>query len=259
MRFRTWVLHSLSIAVFASAGLAQDNRNSPGSAVRFADGGARGIMQSIFIPPRANAPFSLTLYTEWSKPLDTGGTVTRTNERRIARDSNGRIFQERRFMVPKGSDLKPELRIIEITDPEQHIRYTCDPRTRTCDLYEYRLTATESFIPALAPSGPLPDGRGFRQSSDLGVGSTAGFETHGYREVTTFNPGVMGNDKQMISTREFWWSKQLAINLLSIVDEPLSGRQVFTAKDVSTSEPDSALFEAPAEYKVVDRREGKRN
>jgi hypothetical protein len=65
----------------------------------------------------------------------------------------------------------------------------------------------------------------------------------------------MGNDKPMVTMREFWYSPELAINLISIVDAPQSGKQVFTAKDVKTSEPEPSLFIVPDEYKIVDRRE----
>ena len=64
----------------------------------------------------------------------------------------------------------------------------------------------------------------------------------------------MGNDKPMVSMREFWYSTQLGFNLISIVDDPQSGKQVFTVKELSTSEPDLSYFELPEGYKVVDHR-----
>jgi hypothetical protein len=57
----------------------------------------------------------------------------------------------------------------------------------------------------------------------------------------------------MAVTREFWYSPLLGVNLLSTVDEPMTGKQVFTAKDISTAEPDPSFFEVPSDYKVVDR------
>ncbi len=61
----------------------------------------------------------------------------------------------------------------------------------------------------------------------------------------------MGNDEPMTSIREFWFSEQLGINLRSVVDNPQSGKQVFTVKDLSMSEPDPAFFKVPAGYRVV--------
>jgi hypothetical protein len=57
----------------------------------------------------------------------------------------------------------------------------------------------------------------------------------------------------MVSLREFWYSPRLALNLISIVDDPQSGKQVFTVKELSTSEPEPGFFEVPADYKIVDR------
>src|SRR4051812_11038555 len=65
------------------------------------DGGASEYLESIVIPPKAQAPFTLMLDTEWVKSLSDGGTMTMVNTRKIARDSQGRIFQERWFLAPK--------------------------------------------------------------------------------------------------------------------------------------------------------------
>ena len=222
--------------------------------VRRMDGGVSGRMESIFVPPKARAPFSLTLATEWSRPLGNGGTFTLANERRIVRDSKGRIYQERWILVPKGGKIKSHMDVFQITDPEQHTWLNCVTATKVCDLYGYQLTTHDNYQPAVGTSGPLPDGSGFRQHEDLGGGSAEGVETHGYRETTTFNPGVMGNDAPMVTTREFWYSPHLAINMISIVDTPQTGRQVFTVKDLTESEPDPGFFLVPEDYQIVDRR-----
>lgn len=251
MRFRQILPLVLSALAFASAAFSQAPPQPP--IVRVPDGGANGRMESIFIPPKAGAPFSLTLATEWARPLGNGGTFTLANERRIVRDSKGRIYQERWILVPKGGKIKSRMDVFQITDPEQHTWYNCITATKVCDLYSYRLTTQDKFQPAIGTSRPLSDGNGFHQHEDLGLGSTEGMDTHGYRETTTINAGVMGNDKPMISTREFWYSPLLGINLISTVDDPQSGKQLFTVKDLSTSEPEPSFFEVPSEYKIVDR------
>jgi hypothetical protein len=252
MKLRLGLLF-LSATAFTCAALAQSSAKQ--EPVRRPDGGVGGSMESIFVPPKARAPFSLTLSTEWTRPIGTGaGTYTLVNQRRIVRDSNGRIYQERWILVPKDGNVKSWMNVFQITDPEQHTWYNCITATKVCDLYDYHFTAEEKYEPAIGNSGALPNGNGFRQHEDLGEGSTEGVETHGYRETLTINPGAMGNDAPMVSTREFWWSPQLAINLLSIVDSPQAGKQIFTVKELTTSEPDPALFNIPEEYKVVDRR-----
>jgi hypothetical protein len=65
------------------------------------DGGVTEVLQSIAVPPKPGAPFTLTLETEWVKQLFDGGTTTLVNKRRIARDAAGRVYQERWALVPK--------------------------------------------------------------------------------------------------------------------------------------------------------------
>jgi hypothetical protein len=145
--------------------------------------------------------------------------------------------------------------VFQITDPGQHTWYNCETATKVCELLKYHLTTEEDFQPAIGTSGPLANGKGSRQHEDLGMSSTVGVDTHGYRETVTIHPGVVGNDKPMVTTREFWYSPELAINLISIADSPQNGKQVFRAKDLTTSEPEASLFVVPDEYKIVDRRD----
>lgn len=49
----------------------------------------------------------------------------------------------------------------------------------------------------------------------------------------------------MVTKREFWWSPELGLNLLSIVDSPQFGKQVFQARDVTTTPPEAGLFVEP--------------
>ncbi|HET6170101.1 MAG TPA: hypothetical protein VFE01_07970, partial [Terracidiphilus sp.] len=174
-------------------------------------------MESIFIAPKAGAPFSFMLHTEWSRPLGNGGTFTLTNERHIVRDSRGRIYQERWALVPKGGKVKSFMTTIQITDPEQQTWYNCITITKVCDLYPYRLSSTDNFVPFVAPTRSAPNGASAHEHQDLGDSTYEGENTHGYRETTTIEPGVMGNDKPMVSMREFWYAPRLAVNLLSIV------------------------------------------
>lgn len=252
MRVRLLLLSALNTLFVASAMAQTQPQPAP---VRIPDGGANGPMESIFVPPKAGAPFSLTLVTEWSRPLGNGGTFTLANQRRIVRDSRGRIYQERWILVPKGGDIKSHMNVFQITDPERHTWYNCETATKVCELLKYRLTSEDNFEPAIGASGPLPNGKGSRQHEDLGASSTEGVDTHGYRETLTVNPGVLGNDKPMVTKREFWYSPELAINLISIVDSPQSGKQIFTVKDLATSEPEPTLFNVPDDYRVVDRRD----
>ncbi len=241
----------LALATLTSAQEAQQQQQQP---IRRADGGASGVMESIFVSPKAGAPFRLTLHTEWTRPLGNGGTFTLTNDRLIVRDSRGRIYQERWILVPKGGEVKSFMTTIQITDPEQHTWYNCVTTEKTCEIFNYRLSNTDDFVPFTRPRSNAPNGSS-HDHEDLGASTYEGENTHGYRETTTIAPGVMGNDKPIVSTREFWFSPRLGFNLSSTVDNPFSGKQVFTASNLSISEPEPGYFQVPTDYKVVDRRE----
>jgi len=225
------------------------------AAVPVVDGGVFEAFRSIFIPPLAHAPFNLVLATEWTRPMQNGGSVTLVNQRRIVRDSQGRVYQERWFLLPKNGKYSPRMSHIQIADPQQHTYYNCLVAQETCTLTVYRRSSEGSYAPDISPSGPLPNGSGFHTHEDLGTSTKAGLDTHGYREVTTVNSGVAGNDKPMVTTRGFWYSPQLGFDLVSMVDIPRTGKQSFSVTELSLSEPDLHYFEVPEGYKVVDERD----
>jgi hypothetical protein len=225
---------------------AQDGTKVYGTA----DGGTREILESIFIPPIPNAPFSLTLETEWSRPLNGGGSYTLVNQRHIMRDSAGRIYQERWLLVPKGGKIESSMNWIQISDPEKHIYYNCAVTNKVCTEMAYGDAGTTVYKPRIGVSGPLPDGNGSQKHDDLGSGNVLGVSTMGYRDTTTINPGVFGNDQPMITMREFWYSPKLGINLISTLDSPKSGKQVFTVSDINTSEPEPQFFSIPKGYTI---------
>jgi hypothetical protein len=259
MTARIWAILPFAFTFAAPIALCQASSTGPPPVVNFSDGGASprgtGPMESIFVPPKPNAPFSMKLAAEWTRPMAGGGSFTLVNERAIMRDRQGRIYQERRILVPKGSEFKSEMSVFQITDPLLHIWYNCSPNEKVCDLMPYDLTPQMKYQPKLWATGPLPDGRGVSDVVDLGINTVEGQATHGYRESITFNPGTMGNDQPMTSLHEFWFCSQLGFNLLSIVDNPQTGKQVFTVKELTTSEPELSMFQVPDGYKIIDRRE----
>jgi len=218
------------------------------------DGGTSEVLQSIYIPPLLNAPFTAIVHTEWSRPIPGGGSYTLVNERRVARDSQGRIYEERWLLVPKDGQVKSQMNVIQIADPQAHTLYNCFIFQHRCQLETFTESSTAVYKPAVAATGPLPDNRGFSSHEDLGIRDIDGAETHGTRDTITLNPGVFGNNRPLITTREFWHASKIGVNLLSSLDDPRTGHQTFKLTDLSFSEPDAQLFELPEGFEFVDRR-----
>lgn len=218
------------------------------------DGGTREVLESIVIPPVPNQPFSATLQTEWVRYTGEGGTITLGNERPIARDGKGRIYQERWLLVPKYGKVKSQMNWIQIADPKQHTLYSCNPFRHICELETYDPTHE---LAAAEPRKPIPNGSMVQDHltvEDLGTKEIAGVETIGRRETNTIDVGVMGNDQPLTATSETWHSQELAINLLSIRTGPMIGKQNFTITELTQGEPDPRLFKVPAGYEIRDLR-----
>jgi hypothetical protein len=215
------------------------------------------VLQSIVIPNIPNAPFSLTLSTEWVRIMRNGGTYTTVNARPIKRDSAGRTYMERWTLVPKGTHSRSAMTWIQIEDPVAHTYYECNVMHHICDLTEAKPTP-RGPNPALLVSGTLPGGRGTHTHEDLGSQSFAGLPVHGYRETTTLNSGTNGNDLPMSTVREFLYSPDLGFNLRSMLDTAQLGRQTFIAQDVTTTEPDPSFFHPPVGYELRDHRQPSR-
>ena len=205
------------------------------------DGGTRETLTSIVIPPLPNAPFSATVLTEWTKYLADGGTQFTRNHRLIARDGLGRVFQERRTFVSKSSPIDSQVWRTELAEPSTHTVAYCDTRTHVCELRPY----------AAPPAAVTP----LRVvSENLGSQTLNGLELIGTRETQTLGLLATGSDHPLSVVKEFWYSRQLGLNVLTSRNDPRSGKEVFTVTDIRQGEPDAAFFALPADARIVDLR-----
>ncbi|MGC2112191.1 MAG: hypothetical protein WA655_21915 [Candidatus Korobacteraceae bacterium] len=215
------------------------------------DGNAREMIVSIFISPLAGAPFQANLDTEWTKHLPDGSSKTVRNHRLIIRDAQGRIYQERRTLVPDGGTQESRVFRIEISSPINHTKYFCDPSLSRCELRDYNVPVSE----AVQPVGAFDNGKRYLSRARLGTKTMFGVEVIGTRETVTLGEGTAGNTAPIDFTKEFWYSPKLGINLEVSRFDPLHGDQIFTVSSLSLGEPDARLFVLPSSTKVVDMRE----
>lgn len=248
--------------------VAQDqNPSAPGASQtvtrnvtrpRLEDGGVSEMMESIVVPEKPHAPFTLLLETEWVRTLGDGGTITAVNKRRIARDATGRVYQERWFLVPKNGNVESQMTTIQIADPNTHTLHNCffvGPKKNVCEALNFVPSSLAVNTAEKNEAGDLPNDQGSFVHEFLGKQFISGVETIGARDSTTFNPGVFGNDRKVTIERECWYSPQLDLNLLSVRSDPRTGKQTFTATAVTLGDPDPSLFELPAGFRVADHRQ----
>ncbi len=211
------------------------------------DGGTIERVQSVEIPPMANAPFSAVVVTEWTRIMPDGSTALMKNHRTVARDSVGRVFQERRYFSPEGDKQTTRLSELDYEDPTLHQLARCFVDTHVCSVYKVNsrpVTASQPKAPAQSAAG--------MQWEDLGRRVVDNVEVLGSREVMTIGVGAMGNEKEQPVVKEFWYSPRLGINVTTKRFDPrASAVQNFEVSNINQGEPDAQLFQIPAGYRVV--------
>lgn len=217
---------------------------------RAPDRGTEIRVHGIQILPVAGKPFSGRDHIEWTRTLEDGTVVTTELFAFLARDSQGRIYREHVSFVPVGSNHPMKRREIDLLDPVAHTRTVCIMAKRHCAISNY-LAATK-FVPP--PVGPQDNGTRYLSRETLGTDTIDGLSVLGSRESLTINAGAVGNSQPLVTTKEYWYSPDLEINLLTTRKDPREGLQTIHVIDLARTEPAPPLFQIPANFVVEDDR-----
>jgi hypothetical protein len=213
------------------------------------DGGTTQRVQSINIPTITNAPFSAVVVTEWTKIMPDGSTALMKNHRTVARDSLGRVFEERRYFTPDGDKQVTVLEQMDYKDPVLHQWVVCVVNRRVCSTYTYNWAAGVSQAKPMAAQSAA---NGMKWE-DLGKKVIDNVEVVGSQEVMTVPVGAIGNEKAEPVVKEFWYSPRLGINVTTKRFDPrASAVQNFYVTAINQGEPDAQLFLPPAGYRIVN-------
>ena len=205
----------------------------------------------VFVTPVAGAPFSAVAVQEMRQTLRDGSSFQRKTQALIARDSAGRVRNERHQVLAANSTREPALLSVHLYDPDTRLSTLLNPFTRVAR------QQTLTRAPDTAPPGnwaqhPKTSFGNNVRLEDLGPAALDGVEVHGYRRTTTLGGESTGTGKPMAVIDEYWYSEELRINLLSKHIDPRSGDLTITVTNLNRTEPDPNLFEIPQGYKVVD-------
>jgi hypothetical protein len=88
------------------------------------------------------------------------------------------------------------------------------------------------------------------KTESLGDKAIDGIPVTGTKTTNTIPAGTIGNDKDLVITRETWYSPDLKMVLQSTQTDPRFGETTYSLTNVQRNEPDSALFQVPAGYTV---------
>jgi len=206
----------------------------------------RGVEQHIagvFVTPVPNVPFSATVEVESSQVLPDGSAEQKKTFNNIARDSAGRIYNERRTLVPSSFNGTPRIVSMHLYDPQNRQSTFMDPVTHI---------ARQSVLSKaeMDPSRQVTNSSA--QGEDLGGDTMENVEVHGTRRSKTIPAQFSGTGQAIVVTDEYWYSEELHLNMLVKHNDPRTGEQTVTVTHVNRAEPDQTMFQVPSSYNIVD-------
>jgi hypothetical protein len=214
----------------------------------------------VFVTPIPHAPFTGVINVERSivRGDGSGSIINLKTMRQIGRDSQGRIYNESRTLVPMSSRKTPKVVSVHLYDPQTRVSIMLNPQERTFS------TRTVNHPPATVPlallyasptGNTLPQNE-FTKEEDLGVREMEGETVHGVREIQTIPAESSDTGKEIVIIDEYWYSDELRINLGITHRDPRTGSVTMTVTQIARTEPDPAMFEIPDEYRAPRGRRG---
>jgi hypothetical protein len=230
---------------------ANDRQQHTGSCTSSYSFGAQSQIMAV-----TGAPYSARESREEFEILADGSQravpFARDNEQFIWRDAAGRTRTEER-QADKATN-PCQANVVRIEDPVAGYLYEIDTFNHVVHrvavkTWRMRTAGEIAANHDARPSGP--EGGPARTTEAIGKQVMSGVTVVGTRETTTYPVGSRGNDRPMTSAAESWYAPGLAL-VISNTDTDATHKSVRQLKDLTTAEPDPALFQPPAGYKIVD-------
>jgi hypothetical protein len=205
-----------------------------------------------YVTPIPNAPFSGTVLVEQTKIQPNGNTLQLWSKREIARDNEGRIYNEFRPFVPTTTKTVPDPTVIHLYDPQNRMTEYLYPAKKMYQMMILnRPPRTDTPDDFASPAGAAAPASEFTQREDLGYRTIMGLEVHGVRVTQTLTAEESGTGQEVTVTNEYWYSEALRLNLAAKHQDPRSGSVTTTMTQIVRAEPSGALFGVPADYTMI--------
>jgi hypothetical protein len=204
------------------------------------------------------APYSLVRVNTQLQTLSNGVQITTRQETREWRDAEGRTRVET-WAEHSG---QMELQSVSINDPVLRENIVLHPKVQVAQMTRYPQ-------PTPTPYQPRPVDKAFQEAikaeyqgqpasqienknEPLEPTVIAGECAQGVRWTQIIPAGAMGNDAEIRTVSENWFSPRLGIPLRFVTDDPRSGHMVSEVTELHLEAPDPSLFQPPPEYQVFD-------
>lgn len=292
MRLKMQFLALTSVVLLAAAAVAQTgsdtnimfNADAAGAALQTRAGMMTMRIDSMDAAPVKGAPFCATVVTEHNQSLSDGNRIHTSDSSQLCRDSEGRTRREAGLNLLGAAPQASVPKLVTIVDPVAGVRYLLDVTNKTAQKMPLRMldgpgakgpgapgTKNEEVMVYRHAGDPGSDvvynkiefrktddgsGEAAPKSESLGDQTIEGIHATGTRMTTTIPAGKMGNEKPITVTSERWYSSELKATVMTKHDDPWAGELKTEFKNVNASEPDASLFTVPADYKIIDDKEG---
>ncbi len=215
-----------------------------------------------------NQPYKAQVTTETTRTLSDGSHIAQNTTAMVARDSEGRTV--------RAEKLGTGPTITTIFDPvaEKHIDYISDQKiahvlplpSPSGSLSGEPIAIGGAFSGfAAGPGGSAagffakdrailsqPGSKANTTTQSLGTKTIDGIEVTGTRSTSTIPAGAIGNEKDLTTTREEWYSPVLKLVIQSTQTDPRFGHTTYSLTDIEQGPPDGALFQVPPDYEVEE-------
>jgi TonB family protein len=191
----------------------------------------------VFIAPVTNASFSGTVEIFSEQKLPGGSVNLLKTINYIARDSQGRTYNENRRLVATDFEDVPPLQTFHIWDPVKGLETHLNPYTFVArQMALMSAPPRRDTVPVSSTATTTPSVK----SEDLGTQTFENLVLKGVRQ-----------SQGAETTDEFWYSPDLSIYIIRKHEDPKWKLSV-TVTQIDRREPDASRFVVPNGYRVVD-------
>jgi hypothetical protein len=188
----------------------------------------------------AGKPYSANQVTHSVQTLANGSHIDRTVTNLVWQDDQGRFRME----------TTDNRRRVVIQDMVSQAIYSID--------MEHKTARKSAMMPAREAQkiagdvSPVEEARATARRfpnelvEDLGAQLINGVTALGVRVTTTIPIGAIGNDQELKSVAERWYSNDIGALVKSVTTDPRSGINTYELTNIVRSAPDPALFRLPA-------------
>jgi hypothetical protein len=153
----------------------------------------------------------------------------------------------------------PDFKLIEILDFVAGVAYLIDDQAKVAHRVALQTRATGGVgVGASDFGGGVPRSNAEQPQQtieELEPQNIEGVVAHGTRTTITYPVDSRGNDQPIIATSEIWLSPELTEMVLAKFDNPPIGEGTTKLINITRAEPDSALFQPPPAYTILDEKD----